>query len=102
MRIGMRGFFVVIPAGVLLAWASAQAQAPAPPPSDGAPIDAKTLVEQTCVGCHDLSVVTATNRTPKEWSEVVDRMSDYGLTATGDQLAEIKAYLAKSLAKAPS
>jgi mono/diheme cytochrome c family protein len=84
----------------LSAWGGAQAQSPAPPaPTSGAApaaADGKALVDDTCTGCHGLSVISAKGRTPADWSDVVDRMAGYGMTATDPQLAQIKAYLAKT------
>ncbi len=115
MAVGMRFIGSVFAAGILAACAGAQAQSPAtttappaPPtastPATAAPATAdaspgKALVEEQCVTCHAMTVVTATGRTPQEWSDIVDKMAGYGLEATADQQADIKAYLAKALPK---
>ncbi len=85
----------------LVAWAVAgclaainvSAFAPAPSP---APADAGALVQRACVGCHALEVITGQGRSAQDWSDVVDRMADRGVDASDAELAQIKAYLAKT------
>jgi mono/diheme cytochrome c family protein len=61
-----------------------------------APASGAALMQSLCVGCHTLETVTAKGRTPDEWSEEVESMLDRGLIATPEQIAQIKAYLAKT------
>lgn len=54
---------------------------------------------KTCSQCHDYSVVTSQRHTPQEWSDLVDKMVDLGLTAPDDKVTEIKSYLAQTFPK---
>jgi hypothetical protein len=54
---------------------------------------------KTCSQCHDYSVVTSQRHTPQEWSDIVDKMVDLGITAPDDKVAEIKGYLARTFPK---
>jgi mono/diheme cytochrome c family protein len=58
--------------------------------------NAMALVQRACVGCHALEIVTGKGRSPQEWSDLVDRMADRGVDASDAELAQIKAYLAKT------
>lgn len=80
---------VLIP-GLFVA-AAALAADPAPPAA------AATVVQRACVGCHDLATAAGKGRTPQEWSDVIDRMTDRGVDASDSELAAVKAYLAEAL-----
>ena len=74
-----------------VAAAAASAQLPSPPPS------APAVIQRACVGCHDLAVAAGKGRTPQEWSDTIDRMTDRGVDASDSEIAAVKAYLAKTL-----
>ena len=79
---------------IIVATAATAALAqPSTSPSPSAP----ALVQRACVGCHDLATAAGKGRTPQEWSDTIDRMADHGVDASPDELAAIKAYLAKAL-----
>jgi cytochrome c2 len=82
----------VLAAG-LFAAAAALAADPAPPAPDAAP----KAIQRACVGCHDIATAAGKGRTPQEWSDVIDRMTDRGVDASDAELAAMKAYLAKTL-----
>jgi hypothetical protein len=79
---------VVIALGVAT---TAAAQPPSPAPS------APAVIQRACLGCHELSVAAGKGRTPQEWADTIDRMTDRGVDATDVELAAVKAYLAKAL-----
>ena len=58
--------------------------------------DTIALVQRACVGCHAIEVVNGKGRSAQDWSDVIDRMTDRGVDATDAELAQIKAYLAKT------
>jgi competence protein ComEA len=60
----------------------------------------KDLVEQVCVGCHGLEVITGQRATSKGWSGIVDDMIQRGATATPEDFRTIVEYLAKNFARA--
>lgn len=64
---------------------------------DAANTNDVALVQRVCVGCHAWETVTAQGHTAQEWGELVDRMVDHGASASDAELAEIKAYLARTL-----
>ena len=53
------------------------------------------LTDKACTECHDLDVVTALRRTPREWNNMVTTMAQRGASATEDQFATIKKYLTR-------
>ena len=88
-RIVVAIFVTALSAGSVAAgWAQ---QPPSPSPS------APAVIQRACVGCHDLSIAAGRGRTPAEWSDVIDRMTDRGVDASESELAAVKAYLAKAL-----
>ena len=80
--------FIVL--GSAAAAASAQ---PAPSPAPSAP----AVIQRACVGCHELAVAAGKGRSPQDWSDTIDRMTDRGVDASDAELAAVKAYLAKAL-----
>lgn len=84
--------------------AAAPATAAAPAPAAAAPAaapaaasDGLALLQGACTSCHDLSPVYAHGRSAQDWSDLVDRMVTYGASGSDADLAEMKAYLAKTL-----
>jgi competence ComEA-like helix-hairpin-helix protein len=59
----------------------------------------KDLVEQVCVVCHGLEVITGQHATSKGWSTIVDNMIQRGATATPEEIHTIVEYLAAHFAK---
>jgi competence ComEA-like helix-hairpin-helix protein len=51
--------------------------------------------ENVCTECHDIDVVTALRRTPRDWNNTVTTMAQRGANATDDQFATIKKYLTR-------
>ena len=89
----MRRIFLVASALLIMAAPAIPRAGEAPPASP----ELDALVKRACVGCHALEVVTGQGHDPKAWAEIVDRMADRGLDASEEDLARIKAYLAKTL-----
>ena len=56
----------------------------------------KQLVQQNCVGCHDLRRVVTANNSPDEWRNVVNMMKSAGAPLSQDQVAVVTDYLNKS------
>jgi len=54
---------------------------------------------KTCSQCHDYSVATTQRHSPQEWSDIIDKMVDLGLTAPDDRLSQVKAYLSETFPK---
>src|SRR5262249_45080894 len=59
----------------------------------------KELVEQFCVGCHDLDVVMKQRATRKGWASILDFMGTRGMAGTPDEVAIMVDYLAKNFPK---
>src|ERR1700760_624672 len=53
----------------------------------------KRLVERTCVGCHQLSVVTSAHKSDAEWEVTLNQMLSNGAKATDDEAEIIYNYL---------
>lgn len=51
--------------------------------------------ERVCSECHAVDDVTSTRRMPRDWNEIVAAMADRGATATQEELAIIRRYLAR-------
>ena len=63
----------------------------------GPAMSAPAVIQRDCTGCHDLTTAAGRGRTPQDWSDVVDRMVDHGLSESDAELAAVKTYLAKAL-----
>jgi competence ComEA-like helix-hairpin-helix protein len=50
---------------------------------------------EACGGCHPMGEITQTRRTWKEWNNVIARMGSLGLSASDEQLTDIKLYLTR-------
>jgi mono/diheme cytochrome c family protein len=85
-----------IAAAIAILGCSAAAAAAAQP-SPSPPISAQAVIQRACVGCHELAVAAGKGRTPQEWSDTIDRMTDRGVDASDAEIAAVKAYLAKAL-----
>lgn len=57
----------------------------------------KRIMEQTCTGCHSLSVVISKRATPEEWGSVVQQMVSRGASASDQDIATLTQYLAKNM-----
>jgi competence ComEA-like helix-hairpin-helix protein len=51
--------------------------------------------ERVCSECHSVDDVTGIRRALRDWNEIVAAMADRGATATQEELAVIKRYLAR-------
>jgi Spy/CpxP family protein refolding chaperone len=78
-------------AAVACACLSAPATAPSdqPPPID--PMAEK--VATTCVGCHELTIITASHFDSAKWSETVDQMVSKGAQVSDEDYDPLVAYL---------
>jgi hypothetical protein len=83
-------------AAIAVIGSAAAAAASAQPPPSPAP-SAPAVIQRACVGCHDLAVAAGKGRTPQEWSDTIDRMTDRGVDASDAEIAAVKAYLVKAL-----
>jgi hypothetical protein len=61
----------------------------------------KQLVQQNCVGCHDLRRVVNSNYSPAEWRYVVEMMKAAGAPLSEEQAALVADYLDKSFPGKP-
>lgn len=65
-----------------------------PPPGPGL-----ELIQSSCVGCHDISMITSKRKTPEEWSATVALMADRGAEVTPEEMQTIADYLSKNFPK---
>ena len=87
----------LIAAATLCAVASAQAQVVQPDPTQpgGFPLKegaAKPLIQQNCIGCHDLRRVVNANKDAEEWRETIHMMKAAGAPITDPQVVQISDY----------
>src|ERR1700723_1056128 len=81
-----------------LALGSASAQTTPPPPGPSAmPAGAgKAIVQEKCVVCHALTVVTSKHSSHKEWDQVVNQMVSRGADLTDEEIDTVIEYLSKN------
>jgi hypothetical protein len=54
------------------------------------------LVEERCVGCHALTIVENSRKSPEEWEATVTRMVQYGTRLNDRQAEAVIDYLSES------
>jgi competence ComEA-like helix-hairpin-helix protein len=54
----------------------------------------KDIVQQHCVGCHELKVVTSKRATKQQWASLVDQMVSRGAEVDDDDIESVVEYLA--------
>lgn len=67
------------------------AAADAPPPGPGL-----ELIQQKCVSCHTLSMITTKRKTPDQWAATVETMAGRGADVSPDEMVAITDYLSKA------
>jgi competence ComEA-like helix-hairpin-helix protein len=81
-----------------LALGSASGQTTPPPP--GPPVmpagAGKAIVQEKCVVCHALTVVTSKHSSRKEWDQVVNQMVSRGADLTDEEIDTVIEYLSKN------
>ena len=78
-------------AGVPL-WAQ---QAPGePPPGPGL-----ELIQRSCVGCHDIYMITTKHKSPEDWAATIEVMAARGAEVTPDEMQIIAEYLSQNFSK---
>jgi len=58
--------------------------------------DGRKILESSCVGCHDLSVVTQAKHSKSDWQDVVGRMIGNGAPVDAAQVPTLLDYLSKN------
>lgn len=101
LKVAVFTFLVVAALGAACTAAPA-AGTPAPATS-AAPLesvlDGEALVNERCVGCHDLARVESAKKTEAEWASTVQRMVGKGTRLTDEEQAAVIQYLAATYAK---
>jgi hypothetical protein len=93
LRSVMSRAIVAVVIAVTFAAAATAAAQQTPAPASSAP----AVIQRACVGCHEIAVAAGKGRTPQEWSDTIDRMTDRGVDASDSEIAAVKAYLIKTL-----
>jgi mono/diheme cytochrome c family protein len=70
----------------------------ATPDAAGGAEDAKALLQASCTGCHELSVVTEARHSEADWDATLNRMVGNGAVLTPEDIAKLKAYLSANYA----
>ena len=65
-----------------------------PPPGPGL-----ELMQRSCVGCHDIYMITSKRKTPDEWATLLDVMANRGAEVTPDEMQIIAEYLSQHFSK---
>jgi len=68
-------------------------QNPAPAPPAGPGLE---LIQRSCVGCHDIYMITSKRKTPDQWATTVGLMADRGAEITPDEMQIIEEYLSQN------
>jgi mono/diheme cytochrome c family protein len=88
---------VVIGIGVaLLASVPLMAQQP---PSDPPPGPGLDIIKGSCVGCHDIYMISTKRKTREEWAATVALMADRGAEITPEDAQIIVDYLSENFPK---
>src|SRR3954462_1749426 len=82
--------------GALLATIPLMAQQP---PSDPPPGPGLDLIKGSCVGCHDIFMITTKRKTAEEWAATVALMADRGAEITPEEGQVIADYLSQNYPK---
>jgi hypothetical protein len=77
-------------AGVPL-WAQAPGE---PPPGPGLEI-----IERSCVGCHDIYMITTKHKNREEWATTIELMAARGAEITPEEMQIIEEYLSQNFSK---
>jgi len=57
------------------------------------PLDGKSVLEDQCVECHNLSRVKSASKTRDEWSRTIDRMIAFGAELNSEEQRLLLDYL---------
>lgn len=76
-----------------LGMAMAAGAAFAATPAAGSAEDAQAILQASCTGCHELSVVTEARHSEADWDATLTRMVGNGAVLTPEDIAKLKAYL---------
>lgn len=70
-------------------------QAPGePPPGPGLEI-----LERSCVGCHDIYMITTKHKSREEWATTIELMAARGAEITPEEMQIIEEYLSQNFSK---
>lgn len=67
-----------------------------PTPGDPPPGAGLELIERSCVGCHDIYMITNKRKSPAEWSTTVEMMAARGAEVTPEEMRIIEQYLSQN------
>lgn len=67
-----------------------------PPPQEPPPGAGLELIERSCVGCHDIYMITTKRKSPAEWSTTVEVMAARGAEVTPEEMQVIEEYLSQN------
>jgi len=65
------------------------------------PPDGPTLIQRSCVSCHDLRTITSQHKSPEEWVSTVARMANRGAEVTPEEFRAIVGYLIRTFPATP-
>jgi mono/diheme cytochrome c family protein len=69
-------------------------------PADPPPGPGLELIQRSCIGCHDIYMITTKRKTPDEWAATVALMGDRGAEVTPEEMQVIAEYLSQNFSKA--
>ncbi|HWA22027.1 MAG TPA: hypothetical protein VG735_06490 [Caulobacterales bacterium] len=95
MKVALAAFAL----GMVMAAGAAFAATPAA--ASGGAEEAQALLQASCTGCHELSVVTEARHSEADWDATLTRMVGNGAVLTPEDIAKLKAYLAANYSDAP-
>lgn len=88
----------ILAAGVAICASSTSVGEPLPPKPapDLPPGPGLDLIQRSCVGCHDIYMITSKRKTPEQWATTVGLMADRGAEVTPDEMQIIEEYLSQN------
>ena len=89
---------VALAAFSLSVFLSGAAVAATPNAAPGGAEDAKALLQASCAGCHELSVVTEARHSEADWDATLNRMVGNGAVLAPEDIAKLKTYLSANYA----
>lgn len=54
------------------------------------------LIQQSCVGCHDIYMIIGKRKSPQQWAEILELMAARGAEVTPEEMQIIEEYLSRN------
>jgi hypothetical protein len=68
-------------------------------PSEPPPGPGLEILERSCVGCHDIYMITTKHKSREEWATTIELMAARGAEITPEEMQIIEEYLSQNFSK---